>query len=153
MNIFVLDTNPILAAQYQCDKHVVKMCLETAQLLCSQFTHAPYKRTHYNHPCSIWTRESKENYIWLYQHGIALCNEYQSRYKKVHKSESVIKWCGDNISSIRFKTKELTTHPLCMPDDCKSQSIIESYRLYYIRYKKEFATWKYTQCPDWWIIN
>ena len=33
MNIFVLDRDPIQAAKYMCDKHVVKMILESCQLL------------------------------------------------------------------------------------------------------------------------
>lgn len=33
MNIFVLDESPVLAAQMQCDKHVVKMIVESAQML------------------------------------------------------------------------------------------------------------------------
>lgn len=153
MNIFVLDQSPILAAKYQCDKHVVKMCVETAQLLCSQFDCAPYKRTHYNHPCSIWTRYSKENYLWLYHHGIALCEEYTIRYNKIHKSHPIIKWCMDHIHTIHFSNSGLTPHPVCMPDDCKMSSVIESYRAYYIRYKKDFATWRYTSHPYWWNIN
>ena len=68
MNIFVLDLSPITAAQYQADVHVVKMVLESAQLLCSPFDSsypALYKRTHYNHPCAVWTRTSVQNYSWL----------------------------------------------------------------------------------------
>jgi len=33
MNIFVLDKDPIVAAQLQCDRHVVKMTTESAQML------------------------------------------------------------------------------------------------------------------------
>ena len=32
MNIFVLDKDPIISAQMQCDKHIVKMPLESAQM-------------------------------------------------------------------------------------------------------------------------
>ena len=35
MNIFVLDENPAKAAEYHCNKHVVKMIIESAQMLCS----------------------------------------------------------------------------------------------------------------------
>lgn len=61
MNIFYLDKDPKLCAQYHCDKHVVKMILESAQLLCTAVNEAagkevaPYKSTHVNHPCSIWS--------------------------------------------------------------------------------------------------
>ena len=83
MNIFVLDTDPIKAAQYHADKHVVKMITETAQLLNSTyyFTNekdkASYKLTHKNHPCSIWARESLDNWVWLKQLGLALYDEYK----------------------------------------------------------------------------
>lgn len=95
MNIFILSKDPIIAAQMQCDKHVVKMILETAQLLCSPFEkgEAPYKRSHFNHPSAIWTRENKSNYEWLITHGLALCEEYTFRYGKEHKSKQVILWC------------------------------------------------------------
>jgi hypothetical protein len=32
MNIFYLDEDPKICAQYHCDKHVVKMIIEYAQL-------------------------------------------------------------------------------------------------------------------------
>lgn len=63
MNIFVLDYNPKLAAQYHCDKHVVKMILESTQIVCSVANElgieTPYETTHYNHPCTVWARESR----------------------------------------------------------------------------------------------
>ena len=104
MNIFVLDYNPTRAAKMQCDKHVVKMALETAQLLCTAFPGgtAPYKLTHFNHPCAIWCRESLKNYNWLIDHGIALCDEYQHRYGKTHKSKEVILWCKRNRKKVKF---------------------------------------------------
>lgn len=152
MNIFILDKNPLLAARYQCDKHVVKMCLETAQLLCSAFSEgtAPYRRTHYNHPCSKWVRGSEANFIWLVNHGRALCNEYTLRYGKIHKSESVIEWCARNQSRLSFYQQQLTPFPRCIPDDCKHNSTILSYRKYYITHKKAFARWNHGPKPWWW---
>jgi hypothetical protein len=71
MNIFVLDTDPQIAAGFLCNKHVVKMSLESAQMLCSAFENgeAPYKRSYYNHPCTKWARESQANYEWLLAHA------------------------------------------------------------------------------------
>ena len=88
VNIFVLDEDPIQAAFQQCNKHVVKMVTETAQLLCSVYPKgvAPYKRTHYNHPCAVWARTSLENYLWLLEHGEALGLEYTDP-PKVPRSE------------------------------------------------------------------
>ena len=98
MNIFVLDESPVVSAKYACDKHVVKMILESAQMLCAIHPEgtAPYKRSYYNHPCTKWARESFENYDWLIRHAYALCAEYSRRYNhkngkpKVHKSQEVI---------------------------------------------------------------
>jgi hypothetical protein len=92
MNIFYLDPNPQVAARYHVDKHVVKMVLESAQLLSAAHfvldknNEGMYKPTHINHPCSKWTRESKANYLWLYQLFKELSHEYTFRYGKVHKT-------------------------------------------------------------------
>ena len=78
MNIFYLNSDPERAAQLQYNKHVVKMILESAQLLCSAHImldseiDVPYKLTHKNHPSAIWTRQSRSNYAWLYFHMMAL---------------------------------------------------------------------------------
>jgi len=109
MNIFVLDTDPIKAAQLQCDKHVVKMIVESAQMLSTahrildgdvffgpsksglrtvkqwrhpdpELDHKLYKSVHVKHPCTVWTMESACNYEWHYQHFMALCAEYSYRY-------------------------------------------------------------------------
>lgn len=94
MNIFVTSDDPVECAQNLDDKRLVKMVLETAQLLSTAMhvmgrTDAPYKKTHANHPCSIWTRASKGNYRWLENHFNALCNEYSLRYGKMHKCEAL----------------------------------------------------------------
>jgi hypothetical protein len=95
MNIFVTDNCPVKSAKFLDNKRVVKMCLETAQMLCTAISsfgvNTPYKPTHRNHPCNVWVRESKENWLWLYQHGIALCEEYTRRYHKTHKCEGIIR--------------------------------------------------------------
>src|ERR1700761_7698925 len=99
MNIFVLDLDPKTCAKYHCDKHVVKMILETAQLLCNaqrkcginpKIRIELYKETHKNHPCSIWASQSIKNYEWLSTLGIFLCDEYTERYNKIHKSHKLI---------------------------------------------------------------
>jgi len=152
MNIFVLDKDPIKAAQMQCDRHVVKMALETTQLLCSIFppSIAPYKRTHYNHPCAKWTRASIKNYGWLLNHGNALCKEYTFRYGKEHKCKQIIKWCEDNLQLNMFEGFDLTPFPKCMPEECKTSDIVDSYRNYYIIHKKDIAKWSKREVPSWW---
>jgi Pyrimidine dimer DNA glycosylase len=161
VNIFFLDWDVEKNAQYHCDKHVVKMVLETAQLLCGvhhmtvhdtahDTAHVPYKLSHKNHPCSIWARDSMSNYLYLCEIGLALCEEYTYRYGKRHKSQEVIEWCLMNkpqIQDIGF-----TTPPKAMPDEYKTEDVIESYRKYYLGAKKTFLTWKERKVPEWVIL-
>ena len=97
MNIFYLDKCPHKAAELQYNKHVVKMILESAQMLCTAHHHyaerheinadyIPYKKAHYNHPSTIWARENHYQYQWLYWHMMALGDEYKKRYNKEHLS-------------------------------------------------------------------
>jgi hypothetical protein len=152
MNIFVLDNNIDKSVKYLCDSHVVKMVLETAQMLCSPFESAPYKRTHYNHPCNIWIRSSIKNYEWLLNYGDSICSEYSYRYNKIHKSQKVIEWCRDNYKSLNLPKSILTKHPKCMPDEMKKDSVVDSYRNFYILDKSRFAKWnKNREKPDWYI--
>lgn len=152
MNIFILSKDPVKAARMQCDQHVVKMTLETAQILCSPFETgiAPYKRTHFNHPCSIWARESEGNFLWLCKHGLALAEEYTFRYQKRHKSESVIAWCKKNSFRINFEKKRRTKFALAMPDEYRVECPVDSYRYFYANEKMGFARWSRNRPkPDW----
>jgi hypothetical protein len=154
MNIFFLDENPTLSAKYHVDKHVVKMILETAQLLCGvhhatdQVTdQVPYKLSHKNHPCAIWARESLSNYLYLCELGLELGKEYTYRYGKRHKSIEVIEWCivnKPNIPDIGF-----TKPAMAMPDEFKVDSVVESYRNYYMGAKSDLASWKNREKPFW----
>ena len=96
MNIFAVSECPIECAKFLDDKRVVKMVLETAQLLstvhhmCGTSVDGMYKATHPHHPCSVWARASKGNYLWLYAHFVALCDEYRARYFRVHKTASLL---------------------------------------------------------------
>jgi hypothetical protein len=138
MNIFVLSLDPREAAEYHCDKHVVKMILETAQLLyCSHWMLDPenlppiaYKKTHPNHPCSIWIRESIENYRWLSELGIALCNEYTYRYGKRHKTQDHLEWLYTHIPPLPMV--ERTQFRMAMPNEFKCEDPILAYHAYYL---------------------
>lgn len=151
MNIFILDKDVKKCAQYHNDKHVVKMILETAQLLCTAHwengSEAPYKSTHKNHPCGIWARESKQNYIWLCRLGLALCREFEFRRGKEHKTKEVIKWCLTNVP--KLDKLGLTEFPLAMPDEYKTDDPVESYRNYYLNDKRHLASWEKRGQPDW----
>lgn len=156
MNIFVLDEDPIKAAQYQCDKHVVKMALESAQLLCSPFEKsvAPYKRTHYNHPCAKWARASRENYIWLFRHAMGLAEEYSFRYSKRHKSQDVIEWCGAHADVLlNLPPLQMTERPQALPEKYKNPDVVTAYRNYYLGDKAAFARWTRREQPDWWLTH
>jgi len=155
LNIFVLDINPEIAAQFHCDKHVVKMILESAQLLstCHQILDGKndifYKSTHINHPCNKWVRESSENYKWLYSLFYYLCKEYQYRYNKIHLTESKLLQILSNLPK-NIKHYTLTEFSLCMPENCKiNNDVVESYRNYYIK-QKLFAKWNRNREKPFW---
>lgn len=149
LNIFAVDSDPVVAAQSLCDAHVIKMILESAQMLCAAHPQgfAPYKRSHYNHPCTIWARTSKANYMWLCEHAKALCAEYTYRYGKRHKSEDVIDWCIANSSEI--PNGSLTPHAQAMPPQYRNGSFVEAYRAYYRGEKSRFAKWRKREPPLW----
>ena len=152
MNIFVLDFDPQKAAQYHCDKHVIKMILESAQLLstCNRYfgLDEGYKSTHLNHPCSKWVRESLDNYMWLVSLGYYLNEEYKYRYNKTinHKSMDVILGL-----SVPEKLPDIgpTAFAQAMPDEYKSIDTVESYRAYYIIEKRDILTYTKREAPEW----
>ncbi len=155
MNIFVLNKNPRKAARMLCDKHVVKMILESAQMLCTahlmtgtQPKKIPYKATHKNHPCTKWTRESLGNYKWLVKHALELCKEYKRRYKKIHKCQEIIKWCAKNMPNI--KKKKQTEFVQAMPNKYKVKgNAVKAYQAYYVGEKLRFCKWKIEKRGEW----
>lgn len=153
MNIFYLDECPVKSAVMQCDKHVVKMILESAQMLCTALhekgIEAPYKSTHKNHPCSIWARQSDLNYAWLYEHMVELANEYTRRYNKTHKTSNHFEFLKPNFLYTLKDLKDLPPPPQCMPDEHKRESTVEAYRQYYIKEKSYMAKWKHHNQPEW----
>ena len=159
MNIFYLSHKPSRCARWHCDKHVVKMILETTQLLYTAHWilalaagHAPDFKTapsrkdadpaasrgyqpirNAKHPCAIWTRHSLENYRWLCSLGIALCEEYQHRFgsDKVHSCEEHLYWLNRNPPA-EIVSRGWTQPPQAMPDQYRrSTNSIVAYRIYY----------------------
>lgn len=157
MNIFILDLDLEKCATYHVNKHVVKMCVEYAQLLCNAHhisgseSSIPYKLTHKNHPCSVWVRECIENYKWLCDLALFLCKEYRIRYDKIHKSEAVIKWAKKNQPNLK-SLKSLTKFAIAMPAECQLDTAVNSYRNYYIQEKKHIAEWRRRSVPEWFEI-
>jgi len=151
MNIFALNSDPILAAQNHVDKHIVKMPLEASQILCTVVRglggEARYKPTHKNHPCTLWAGECSGNYEWLVQLGLALCNEYTHRYGREHACEEVIREVSIPRPALRIAPRG--AFALAMPDQYKQDDAVESYRAYYRAEKAHLHSWKNRQPPEW----
>ena len=136
MNIFYLDESPVIAAKVQYNKHVVKMILESAQMLCAAHhvlgskLDIPYKLAHKNHPSTIWVRENSIHYDWLYFHMQALGFEYTKRYGKEHMSITKCRHLHVHPENIPHEPFEQP--PQCMPDEYKDKCSIKAYWNYYI---------------------
>lgn len=175
MNIFYIETDPFKAAESMVDRHVVKMVLETAQLLSTAHRILDgteyvgksasgrnakrwllpddretklYSATHINHPSAVWVRQSNNNYNWLYCHFVGLINEYHHRYGKVHK-------CDEMKSALvsppfRIPTSYFTPPTPAMPDEYKvGANVLASYRNYYKNGKKHLHKYTKRAPPDW----
>lgn len=167
MNIFVTDLNPKLAAQSYHNRHVVKMILETAQMLCNvQYSldeidnqDIPYKKTHYNHPCSIWARSSYSNYEWLWSLGKEISKEYSYRYGKTHLSYKKVIHDAMEVDLSGLPTVGMTEFALAMPDKYKIiGDPVQSYRNYYVGEKLtqkggKKSEWKKRNPPRWISLN
>ena len=160
MNIFYLDRDPKIAAQMMRDKHVVKMILESAQMLSTAHRVIDgdyradrggfYKMAHKNHPSTIWVRASSENYRWLWKHFDALLKEYTHRYGKHHATErlrNILYMPPLNI----VHGVPLTDPPQCMPEVCKGEDTVLAYQNYYIIEKSGFARWTKREIPTWFL--
>lgn len=159
MNIFYLDECPIKAAQAMCNRHVLKMVLESGQLLCSAHHYYPnadnkyiqnvYLLTHKNHPCSIWVRTSIHHYNWLMEHAKALCAEYTFRYEKEHLTEQVLRLLDVYQPSI--PDVGWSEPPKCMPLIYHRSSTVDSYRAYYRldKMRNIDCRWKKREKPQW----
>ena len=151
MNIFVLDMDVSKCAEYHVDSHVRKMLLEAVQLL-SNAHHSvggigPCNKAFFNHPCSVWARASRDNYIWLSQLAHALCVEYEYRYGKVHAWHDKVHWLMDNVPYL--PDIGLTPFAQAMPDYCKNADAVKAYRNYYCYEKTHLAQWKARPVPEW----
>jgi hypothetical protein len=179
MNIFVLDESPRISAEMMCDKHVVKMIIESAQMLStshryvdgdefisyskngrrikrwSHYTDTPdskvrlHKSVMLNHPCTIWTRETAANYAWLAAHALALCDEYECRYNRTHATRGLIEWLVTNYPEKVYGLHR-TAFAQAMPDEYKvTGDAVAAYRAYYLGEKRRFAKWKNGNVPNW----
>ena len=166
MNIFYLSKDPDECARWMVDKHVVKMILETAQLLSTAhrvldgdengnlpdklINELMYKRTHKNHPSAIWARASDSNYRWLYHHLLALLKEYTYRYGKQHAvaTKGIARLLSHEPSNIKPGRK--TPMPSCMDEEYRiSEDPVINYRNYYVKGKSHIHSWKNREPPSW----
>jgi hypothetical protein len=173
MNIFVLSYNPIQAAQAHCDKHVVKMLLESTQLLWTaqhvategripDLETAPttkngnrhgYAPTHRNHPCAIWVRRCLANYLWLCDLADALAAEYHYRWPartEPHACEAHVDWLRAHPPPLPTGGS-ITPFAQAMPDTFKARIAPVAYRAYYTGDKAARGLLRYTRRdpPSW----
>lgn len=161
MNIFVLDTDIDACARMHCDRHVIKMILESAQMLCTALSvrqgeqgliaDAPYRPTHRNHPCSVWARETRANFLWLCDLGEALALEHLERFSpdREHASFRVIEGCRERADWI--PAGPLTPFAQAMPERYRGPDAVAAYRRFYRAEKAGFATWRLPRRePAWW---
>ena len=170
MNIFVTNDCPVQSARNLPDKHIVKMPLETCQMLAIIYSDwyygvgklykqdgTPYRTAHgafRSHPCTIWAAANQYNLAWLIMHGLALCNEYTARYDKVHTCQDVIHQavriynaCFDeSVSTAYYKVAYFTR---AMPEYLKYDDTITTIQAYkaYLNTKPWLAT-NYLRIPS-----
>lgn len=153
MNIFACDPDSAVAAQALPDKLVVKMPLETAQILCTALWNAgqeaPYLPTHRKHPSVLWAGETAGNWNWLVAHGLALCEEFTRRYGKVHASREIIL----QVAKRGPRKGKLQPFAMAMPEQYKQADPVMAYRHFMIAEKAHYATWKAPSTPPHWWKN
>lgn len=153
MNIFILDLDLEKCAHYHCNKHVVKMVLEYAQILSTvcrkNGMDEGYKITHANHPCVLWAGECMENWFLVKYLALEVNSEYKKRYGRDHNSSFVIKSLEPPVLPI---LGHITEPAQAMPIDVKNIDVVKAYRNYYIKYKSHIAQW-YLREEPWWYNN
>lgn len=170
MNLFVLDKDPVVAAQLQCNAHVVKMVVESAQMLSTahrmldghsirassksgktqvkvwlhpdpDMDSVLYKAVHSAHPCTVWTMASSANYDWHYRHFVALCDEFTHRYGKVHLTDTLLR---EKLASLpkNIKSGPLTPFALAMKSNPECMFPDDPVKSYRMFYQTKQARFK-----------
>lgn len=161
MNIFAIEHTPELIAKSHTDKHIVKMPTEMAQMISFTYYHPEhwsakpnsvlmdFNKAHDKHPCSLWIRESAENFLLACEIGIELVQEYRFRYDSMKHQRALDIFIYGLTNTPDFDSWEQTNYALAMPDEFKVNCPIESYRNYYRADKKHLHTWKKRNKPQW----
>jgi len=165
MNIFVTNSDHDLSAHALDDKRVIKMVLESTQMLCTATNEAggstPYKSAHRNHPCSVWVRQNKSNFTWLLRHAFSLSSQYTFRYGKTHKCNSILLDLDASRASELMPSGELTGFANCASNTGKGvcfkhmPDVTEAYRHYLnARWATDVRkpTWTNVSPPGWAIV-
>ncbi|MBF0184673.1 MAG: hypothetical protein HQM06_09830 [Magnetococcales bacterium] len=141
MNLFFLDREIARAVRYHSDQHVVKMALESTQILCSALWRhgvaAPYRPTHANHPTVLWAGDNLCHYRWMVRFALALCKEYTYRFGKIHRCQSILRALP---TTPPLPDTEWHDPPQAMPEIYRSADAIQGYRRYYQAEKSSFAS-------------
>ena len=183
MNIFVLEDCPVKAAEVQCDKHVVKMIVESGQMLSTAHRmldgnlevyinangrkarrynlsdwrqQVLYKAVHYHHPCTVWTMESSENYLWHYIHFVALCDEYTHRYGKVHMTDTKLRYVLQVIPKLGYGGAETGCYDLAhylAEKDCSSYIVTSGGQLLKYTKKDKVKIFTDRQKEKYWLCG
>lgn len=159
MNIFAIEYNADggidwrKSAKSQDNYRVVKMILESCQMLCTALNEqhgtqiAPYRSTHKKHPSTLWAGLSSANFMSLVDHCDAMLEEYTERFGKVHKCTAVLQQCINLFDASKFAFQELTPLPLAMPIEYKSDDTVLSYRKFYS--SKPRIRYPVAKVPEW----
>jgi hypothetical protein len=154
MNIFAVDSDPVIAAQNLCDKHIVCMPKEAAQVLSTvmdrygawkEGMNEPYQA---NGPCALWAGATRGNASWLLAHGFALCEEYTFRYGKTYLSLERLRLI--DLSAV--PEGPLQPFVQVMPEEYRGSDAVAAYRLFYLRGKIRFAKWGKGRLPPPWYL-
>ena len=161
MNIFALDKCPMQSAQWLDDIRKNKMILESAQMLSTAVRVlspdtdlSVYKVAYLNHPCTIWARQSRDNFKWLLSHMSHLFLQKDG----LHKSANLLTDFQKYADSGYFPNEELTPFANCARnlergvDYSDVDDVHQAYRMYMNDRWKETnitLTWRWGREPEW----
>lgn len=177
MNIFFLDIDPIKCAHYHCNKHIVKMITEHAQMMSmaiwyhdrkqalrlyekGRIMNAPPEVTgkpprtdsHLMHPCTMWVRESRKHFDWLKLMSAEMAHEYYLRFGQFHnppRHHSSYVDCIAHLNSSKIPDSPWESPPQAMPEEFRGPDAAEAYKRLYGLDKIRFARWTVREMPEW----
>jgi len=154
LNIFYLDNNIEKCSQSHADTHVIKMILESVQILCTALflngIEAPYRPTHKKHPCVLWTSESFSNWLWLRELTVELNKEYRYRWNKKNDHLSYTVMNSLKVPKHCIQDNGVTKRPQAMPEIYRLiDNPLLAYRQYYSIEKKSLHKYTKREMPIW----